>query len=52
MCNTNCCCINSSLKELANYLIVFTGIILILTFVSIFIRAAKTKRYEQALTYL
>ena len=52
MCKINCCCQNSTLKELVYYLIVFTAINMILSLAAIFIRAAKTNRYEQALIYL
>ena len=52
MCNSNCCCKNSTLKELAHYLITFTAINMILCIIAIFIWAAKTERYKQALIYL
>ena len=48
----NCCCKNASTSELINYLLVFTIINLVLSFVAIFLRAAKTGRYDDALMYL
>lgn len=52
MCNENCCCKNASTSELINYLLVFTIINLVLSFVAIFLRAAKTGRCDDALMYL
>ena len=52
MCNENCCCKNASTSELINYLLIFTIINLGLSFAAIFLRAAKTKRYDDALMYL
>ena len=52
MCNTNCCCRGSSKETLKKLSLVFILINTILSFIAIFIRAAKTKRYEQALELL
>lgn len=52
MCNTNCCCNIISLYGLKSALFVLTGINLCLSAISIFIRAAKTERYDDALMYL
>ena len=52
MCNVDCCCKNLSPDGLIKFLLTFTAINLILSIVSIFIRAANTGRYEQALEYL
>ena len=52
MCNTNCCCKDlnkDSLKKLSISLIIIN---IILSLIAIFIRAAKTKLYEQALVLL
>ena len=52
MCNINCCCKDlnkDSLKKLSITLIIIN---IILSLIAIFIRAAKTKRYEQALVLL
>ena len=52
MCQSNCCCRNTSKKGLIYYLMVFIIITFVLSFISIFIRAGKTKRYKQALILL
>lgn len=52
MCNVDCCCKNLSPDGLIKFLLTFTAINLILSIVSIFIRAANTGRYDQALEYL
>jgi len=52
MCNPDCCCREAPTSSLINYLLVFIFINLVLSVVSIFIRAAKTERYDQALLYL
>ena len=52
MCNADCCCKNLSPDGLIKFLLTFTAINLILSIVSIFIRAANTGRYDQALEYL
>lgn len=52
MCNANCCCRNYSSKILIYILLSFIIINLILSFIAIFIRAAKTERYEEALKLL
>jgi hypothetical protein len=52
MCNADCCCKNLSRDGLIKFLLTFTAINLILSIVSIFIRAANTGRYDQALEYL
>ena len=52
MCNVDCCCKNLSRDGLIKFLLTFTAINLILSIVSIFIRAANTGRYDQALEYL
>ena len=52
MCNINCCCKDlnkDSLKKLSISLIIIN---IILSLIAIFIRAAKTKLYEQALVLL
>ena len=52
MCHTDCCCREETRSGLMNLLIVFTFINLVLSFVAIFLRGAKTKRYDEALKYL
>ena len=52
MCNADCCCQNLSKDGLIKFLLTFTAINLALSVISIFIRAANTGRYEQALEYL
>ncbi len=52
MCNADCCCKNLSRDGLIKFLLTFTAINLALSVVSIFIRAANTGRYDQALEYL
>jgi len=52
MCHTDCCCREETKSCLMNLLIVFTFINLVLSFVAIFLRGAKTKRYAEALKYL
>ena len=52
MCNADCCCKNLSPDGLIKFLLTFTAMNLILSIVSIFIRAANTGRYDQALEYL
>lgn len=52
MCNVYCCCRNLQNDGLIKLLLTFTFINLILSILAIFIRAAKTGRYEQALIYL
>ena len=52
MCHVNCCCREETKSGLMNLLIGFTIVNLILSVVAIFIRAAKTNRYDEALEYL
>ena len=52
MCHTDCCCREETKSGLMNLLIVFTFINLVLSVVAIFLRGAKTKRYDEALKYL
>ena len=52
MCNADCCCRDASASDLIKYLLVFVLVNLLLSFISIFIRAAQTERYDQALLYL
>ena len=52
MCHADCCCSGETKSGLMNLLIAFTIINLILSVVAIFIRAAKTQRYDEALEYL
>lgn len=52
MCNVNCCCNDVPNKRLRFFLYLFTLINLILSFIAIFIRAAKTERYKYALELL
>ena len=52
MCHADCCCSGETKSGLMNLLIAFTIINLILSVVAIFIRAAKTQRYNEALEYL
>ena len=47
-----CCCEEASTSALINFLLPFSAINLALSAISIFIRAAKTDRYDQALLYL
>ena len=52
MCNVNCCCANVQTKYLKLLLYIFTFINIVLSFIAIFIRAAKTGRYNDALLVL
>ena len=52
MCNANSCCKDLTRQGLINYLYLFTIINLILSVIAIFIRAADTDRYDEALMYL
>jgi len=52
MCKTNCCCNGLTKDALKKLSFVFILINVVLSFIAIFIRAAKTKRYEQALVLL
>ena len=52
MCHTDCYCREETKSGLMNLLIVFTFINLVLSFVAIFLRGTKTKRYDEALKYL
>ena len=52
MCNVYCCCRQEQINGLIRFSLIFTAINLILSFVAIFIRAAKTERYNTALIYL
>jgi hypothetical protein len=52
MCNTNCCCNGLNKETLKKLSLVFILINTILSLIAIFIRAAKTKRYEEALVLL
>ena len=52
MCNADCCCRDASASDLIKYLLVFVLVNLLLSVISIFIRAAQTERYDQALLYL
>ena len=52
MCNADCCCRDASTSDLIKYLLVFVLVNLLLSVISIFIRAAQTERYDQALLYL
>ena len=52
MCNTNCCCNGLNKETLKKLSLVFILINTILSLIAIFIRAAKTKRYEEALVIL
>ena len=52
MCNTNCCCNGLNKETLKKLSLVFILINTILSLIAIFIRAAKTKRYEEALIIL
>jgi hypothetical protein len=52
MCNVNCCCNGLNKETLKKLSLVLVLINTILSFIAIFIRAAKTKRYEQALELL
>lgn len=52
MCNADCCCRDASASDLIKYLLVLVLVNLLLSFISIFIRAAQTERYDQALLYL
>jgi len=52
MCNVNCCCNGLTKDGLKKLSLVFVLINVILSFIAIFIRAAKSKRYEQALVLL
>ena len=51
-CSADCCCKNLSTDGLIKFLLTFTVINLVLSIVSIFIRAADTGRYDEALMYL
>ena len=52
MCNVYCCCRQEQINGLIRFSLIFTAINLIISFVAIFIRAAKTERYNTALMYL
>ena len=52
MCNAYCCCRGYGNGSLINLLFIFTSINLLLSIVAIFIKAAKTGRYKEALIYL
>ena len=52
MCNTNCCCNGLNKETLKKLSLVFILINTILSLIAVFIRAAKTKRYEEALVIL
>ena len=52
MCNVYCCCKHEQINGLIRFSLIFTAINLIISFVAIFIRAAKTKRYDKALIFL
>jgi len=52
MCNTNCCCNGLNKETLKKVSLIFILINTILSLIAIFIRAAKTKRYEEALVIL
>ena len=52
MCHTNCCCNGLNKETLKKLSLVFILINTILSLIAIFIRAAKTKRYEEALVIL
>ena len=52
MCNVYCCCRQEQINGLIRFSLIFTAINLIISFVAIFIRAAKTERYKTALMYL
>ena len=52
MCNTNCCCKDLNIQSLKKVSLVFILINTILSLIAVFIRAAKTKRYEEALVIL
>lgn len=52
MFNVNCCCGNESINGLIRFLLIFSAVNAVLSFVAIFIRAASTERYDIALIYL
>jgi len=52
MCNTNCCCKDLNIQSLKKASLAFILINVIISFIAVYIRAAKTKRYEQALEIL
>ena len=52
MCNVNCCFRDLPAKRLKLVLYIFILINLLLSFIAIFIRAAKTQRYNDALILL
>ena len=52
MCCENACYKNSSFKTLKFILIIFTLVNLLLSLIALFIRAAKTERYKEALVLL
>ena len=53
MCNEDsCCCRTFSILGLKNLILLFALINVVLTFISIFVRAAKTERYTEALILL
>jgi hypothetical protein len=53
MCNENsCCCRSFSILGLKNLLLLFALINVVSSFISIFVRAAKTERYTEALILL
>ena len=52
MCNSNSCCKDLNKNSLKKVSLILIGINLVLSIIAIFLRASKTKRYEQALIYL
>ena len=52
MCNTNYCCKDLNKDSLKKLSLAFILINVIISLIAVFIRAAKTKRYEQALVLL
>ena len=52
MCNANCCCNGLNKDSLKKFSLAFILINVIISFIAVFIRAAKTKRYEYALELL
>lgn len=52
MCHANCCCNNLNTDNLKKFSLVFILINVVISAIAIFVRAANTNRYEQALIYL
>ena len=52
MCNANCCCKDLNKDSLKKFSLAFILINVIISLIAVFIRAAKTKRYEYALELL